>query len=283
MPECFSFKVLIFFVGLNLINYKILKIYFASDFHLGIPDHDSSLKREKLLVKWLNEIMDDCDELFLMGDVFDFWFEYKTVIPRGFARLFGKLAEFTDRGIPVHLFRGNHDIWAFDYFAKEIGIILEREQQLREWNGKTFFLSHGDGLGPGDNGYKFLKKVFEFRPNQWLFRWLHPDIGTRLALFFSRKSRYANEARDSHVMEHGGPDLSKERLYTFALETLKTNPEINYFIFGHRHVPANLPLSDTARFVNLGDWISNFSYSVFDGNELQMMTYRNGIPEPLEV
>ncbi|MDD4596752.1 MAG: UDP-2,3-diacylglucosamine diphosphatase [Lentimicrobiaceae bacterium] len=260
-----------------------MKIYFASDFHLGIPTHASSLNREKLLVKWLDEIMADADELFLMGDVFDFWFEYKTVVPKGFIRLFGKLAEFNDRGIPVHLFRGNHDIWAFNYFATEFGIILEREYQIREWNGKKFFLSHGDGLGPGDHGYKFLKKVFEFKPNQWLFRWLHPDIGTRLALYFSRRSRYANEARETRVELQGGNDLTKERLFTFALETLKKQPDIDYFIFGHRHIPANLKLNEKSRFINLGDWITNFSYAVFDGNELQMMTYRNGVPEQLEL
>jgi UDP-2,3-diacylglucosamine hydrolase len=260
-----------------------LKIYFASDFHLGIPDHASSLRREKLLVKWLDEVCADASEIYLMGDVFDFWFEYKTVVPKGFTRLFGKLAEIVDRGVPVYLFRGNHDIWAFNYFEQEIGIQLHREAVIREWNGKRFFLAHGDGLGPGDNGYKFLKKVFEFKPNQWLFRWLHPDIGTRLALFFSRRSRYANEAKDEkQVSLEGGIDLSKERLFTFAADYLKTDPNIDYFIFGHRHVPANLPLNTKSRFINLGDWIANFSYAVFDGDNLQMMTYRSGKPELLQ-
>ncbi|GAB1405274.1 MAG: UDP-2,3-diacylglucosamine diphosphatase [Lentimicrobiaceae bacterium] len=259
-----------------------MKIYFASDFHLGIPDHASSLRREKLLAKWLDEIKADATEIFLMGDVFDFWFEYKTVVPRGFTRFFGKLAELTDQGIPIHLFRGNHDIWAFDYFAQEIGVELEREFRIREWNGKKFFLSHGDGLGPGDHGYKLLKRVFEFKPNQWLFRWLHPDIGTRLALYFSRRSRYANEARDAYAEQHSGIDLTKERLFTFAQKTLEEQPDINYFIFGHRHVPADIKLNETSRFINLGDWITNFSYAVFDGNDLTMMTYRNGCAEPIK-
>ncbi|HLO90048.1 MAG: UDP-2,3-diacylglucosamine diphosphatase [Chloroflexota bacterium] len=260
-----------------------MKIYFASDFHLGIPDHDSSLKREKLLVSWLSMVEQDADELYLMGDIFDFWFEYKTVIPRGFARLFGKLAEITDKGIPVYLFRGNHDIWAFDYLNKELGIKLHREYIIREWNGKKFFLSHGDGLGPGDNGYKFLKKIFEFKPNQWLFRWLHPDIGTRLALYFSRRSRYANILKDKKLLEQVGKiDLSTERLYDFAKKYSQERPEIDYYIFGHRHYPGHMPLPSGKFYVNLGDWISNYSYALADENGLSLFTYKNGNPALLE-
>lgn len=259
-----------------------MRIYFASDFHLGIPDHDSSLKREKLLVKWLELIRQDADEIFLMGDIFDFWFEYQTVIPKGFARLFGKLAEITDQGIPVYLFRGNHDIWAFDYFQKELGISLQRKPVIREWGGKRFFLSHGDGLGPGDTGFKFLKRVFEFRPNQWLFNWLHPDIGTRMALYFSRRSRYANVLRDEKEIKLSGKiDVSKERLFTFAKSYLGTDTSIDYFIFGHRHIAADIPLNGKSRFINLGDWVSNFTYAVFDGGDLRLMTFKHGIPEPL--
>jgi UDP-2,3-diacylglucosamine hydrolase len=259
-----------------------VKIYFASDFHLGIPDHASSLKRERLLVQWLEYIRADASEIFLMGDVFDFWFEYKTVIPKGFARLFGKLAEITDQGIPVFLFRGNHDIWAFDYFSKELGVQLKRKPVLREWNGKRFFLAHGDGLGPGDNGYKFLKKVFEFRLNQSLFNWLHPDIGTRIALYFSRKSRYANVARDKKELEESGKiDLSDERLFEFSRHYLTQDPSIDYFIFGHRHIAIKLKINDKATFVNLGDWITNFSFAEFDGETLGLFTFREGSPAPI--
>jgi UDP-2,3-diacylglucosamine hydrolase len=260
-----------------------LKIYFASDFHLGIPDHESSLEREKLLLKWLEMVEQDADELFLMGDIFDFWFEYKTVIPKGFARLFGKLAQITDKGIPVYLFRGNHDIWAFDYLNKELGIILYRQSLVREWNGKKFFLSHGDGLGPGDHGYKFLKKVFEFKPNQWLFRWIHPDWGTRLALYFSRKSRYANILKDKKIIEQqGNIDLSTERLYYFAKEHLSQNPQIDYYIFGHRHCPGHVLLQDNKHYINLGDWISNFSYAVVDQSGLSLCSFKSGSPKLLE-
>ncbi|HLN52895.1 MAG TPA: UDP-2,3-diacylglucosamine diphosphatase [Lentimicrobium sp.] len=260
-----------------------MKIYFASDFHLGIPDHDSSLKREKLLVKWLDSIKADADELYLMGDVFDFWFEYKTVIPRGFARLFGKLAEITDKGIPVFLFKGNHDIWAFDYLNKELGIKLYRESIIKEWNGKKFFLSHGDGLGPGDYGYKFLKRVFEFKPNQWLFRWIHPDWGTRLALFFSRRSRYANILKDKKIMDkQGSIDLSAERLYFFAKDHLSRNPDIDYYIFGHRHCAGHVLLPEGKHYINLGDWISNYSYAALDETGLKLFTFKKGEPELLE-
>ncbi len=225
----------------------------------------------------------DADELFLMGDIFDFWFEYKTVIPRGFARLFGKLAEITDKGIPVYLFKGNHDIWAFDYLNKELGIALFRESIIREWNGKKFYLTHGDGLGPGDNGYKFLKKVFEFKPNQWLFRWIHPDWGTRLALYFSRKSRYANILKDQKLTDQQGKiDLSSERLYAFASEHLIHNPDIDYYIFGHRHCPGHVSLPGDKHYINLGDWVTNYSYAALDEKGLSINTFKNGKPELLE-
>ncbi len=260
-----------------------MKIYLASDFHLGIPDHANSLQREKLLVDWLEMVKNSGDELYLMGDIFDFWFEYKTVIPKGFTRLFGKLGEITDKGIPVYLFKGNHDIWAFDYLNEELGVILKREHVVREWNSRKYFLSHGDGLGPGDHGYKFLKKVFEFKPNQWLFKWLHPDIGTRMALFFSRRSRYANEFKDKHMFdEKGNFDLSRERLYSFAKEHSKSNPDIDFYIFGHRHYPGHVSIDGGKHYINLGDWISNFSYAVVDDSGLSLYTYKNGNPALLE-
>ncbi|HRZ77956.1 MAG TPA: UDP-2,3-diacylglucosamine diphosphatase, partial [Bacteroidales bacterium] len=162
------------------------KVYFASDFHFGIPDRESSRRREDLLIRWLEEVRQDAEAIYLMGDLFDFWFEYRSVVPRGFVRLLGKLAEITGEGIPVHLFRGNHDIWAFGYLQEEVGIQLHRRPEKVVHGGKTFFLAHGDGLGPGDHGYKLLRRVFECPLCQWMFRWLHPDLGTRMALYFSR-------------------------------------------------------------------------------------------------
>lgn len=244
------------------------KIYFASDFHLGIPDADKSKNRELKLVNWLEHIRKDAAEIYLMGDLFDFWFEYGTVIPKGFVRLFGKLAEITDSGLPVYLFRGNHDIWAFDYLEKEIGLILERESILKSINGKKFFLAHGDGLGPGDKGYKFLKKVFEFKLNQFLFRWLHPDLGARMGLYFSRKSRIANIIKEGKN-ENDIP-LEKEMLFQFALSESEKDPGINYFVFGHRHVPVKTKVRENSELIILGDWVTNFTYGVFDGEEFHL-------------
>lgn len=243
-------------------------IYFASDFHLGVPDHDSSLQREKKLVAWLDTIKADAAEVFLMGDVFDFWFEYKTVIPKGYVRLLGKLAEIVDSGIPVHVFRGNHDIWAFDYLNKEIGIQLHRKPDIRTFNSKKFYLAHGDGLGPGDNGYKLLKKVFENKVNQWLFRWLHPDIGTRMGLYFSHKSRIANIAREQK--NDFKITVEDEMLYHYCQSILKEDRSFDYFIFGHRHIALNHPLNDKSRMLILGDWVTNFTYAVFDGDTLSL-------------
>ncbi|MDP2235161.1 MAG: UDP-2,3-diacylglucosamine diphosphatase [Bacteroidales bacterium] len=246
-------------------------IYFASDFHLGVPDHDSSLRRELLLVKWLEEITPTAKEIFLMGDIFDFWFEYKTVVPKGYVRLLGKIATLTDNGIPVHIFRGNHDLWAFDYLQKETGAILYRRSIVRDFDSKKFFLSHGDGLGPGDTGYKLLKRVFENRFNQFLFNWLHPDIGTRLGLYFSHKSRIANIAREQK--NDFKIDIEKEMLYMYCQKKLETQPDIDYFIFGHRHVPINHALNEKSRLIILGDWVINFTYAVFDGENLELKKY----------
>jgi UDP-2,3-diacylglucosamine hydrolase len=247
------------------------KIYFASDFHFGIPDHTRSLEREKLFVKWLDEVKADAAHIFLMGDIFDFWFEYKTVVPKGFVRLLGKLAEITDSGIPVSLFRGNHDVWAYDYFEKELNIKLYREPEIMDFSGKKFYLAHGDGLGPGDNGYKFLKKVFACRFNQWLFKWLHPDLGARMGLYFSKKSRLANVAKDGK--KDATNNIQDEMLYHYSESMLKEHSNINYFIFGHRHLPTQIDLTDQAQLIILGDWISNFTYAVFDGEKLELLRY----------
>ncbi len=247
------------------------KIYFASDFHLGIPDYKSSLTREKKLVGWLNTISKDAKEIFLMGDIFDFWFEYKHAIPKGYTRLFGKIAEITDSGTPVHIFRGNHDIWAFDYFQKELNVKLHRKPIIREFDGTTFFLAHGDGLGPGDTGYKMLKKVFEFKVNQFLFKWLHPDIGLWLGLFFSKRSRIANIAREGKPENH--VKIEDEMLVQYAKRKKSLNRNINYFVFGHRHIPVITSIEENTNVVILGDWITHFSYGVFENGEMKLEYY----------
>ncbi len=247
------------------------KIYFASDFHLGIPDHDSSLQREKKLVSWFEQIEEDAEAVYLMGDIFDFWFEYKQVVPKGYVRFLGKIAELTDKGIPVHIFRGNHDVWAFGYLHKEIGLQIHRKPEVVELQGKKLFLAHGDGLGPGDTGYKIMKKIFEFKPNQFLFKWLHPDIGTAMGLFFSHRSRLANIAKEKK--EGKNPPLEKEMLYHYAVKKSKELTDVDYFIFGHRHIPLTTRINDKATLVILGDWITHFTYGVLENGLFELRKF----------
>jgi UDP-2,3-diacylglucosamine hydrolase len=240
------------------------KVYFASDFHLGAPNPEESSKREKAIVRWLDEITSDVKVLFLVGDVFDFWFEYKQAVPRGHVRLLGKLAELSDRGVEIHWFTGNHDMWIFDYLPKEIGFQLHREPKEFNFNGKQFFIGHGDGLGPGDKGYKFIKKVFANKLCQWLFARLHPNFGIWLADYFSRGSRASTGSYDEQYL---GKD--QEWLYQFCERKIDEGDTSDYFIFGHRHLPLDLELSNASRYINLGEWIKYNSYAVFDGTALQ--------------
>ena len=247
------------------------KIYFISDFHFGIPSYEESLKREKLFVDWLEKVREDAVEIYLMGDLFDFWFEYRTVIPRGYVRLLGKLAELTYAGIAIHLFRVNHDMWAFDYLTKETGIRICRDPEIHIFGDRKFYLAHGDGLGPGDHGYKFIKKIFQCRFNQWLFRWLHPDVGIRMGLYWSRKSRYANKAMARR--EEMDQKIIRERLSVYSKQILEQNPDIDYFIYGHWHTPVDLRLTDRCRQISLGDWLIHFTYAEFDGEELRLLKF----------
>lgn len=240
------------------------KIYFASDFHLGVPTYEKSLEREKRIVAWLNTIENDCEELYLLGDVFDFWFEYKTVVPRGYVRLLGKLAEISDRGIPIHYFTGNHDMWTFDYLVKELNVQLHREPIEKTYNGKSFYIGHGDGLGPGDHGYKFIKKVFASKICQWLFARIHPNFGVGLGNYWSRKSRIATGTVDEKFLGE-----EKEWPVIHSKELLEKK-KYDYFIFGHRHLPLDISINGTSRYINLGDWIKYDSYGVFDGVNLEL-------------
>ncbi|MBK7182209.1 MAG: UDP-2,3-diacylglucosamine diphosphatase [Bacteroidetes bacterium] len=243
------------------------KIYFASDFHLGVPSYEKSLAREKLIVKWLDEIKKDAQEIYLMGDLFDFWFEYKHAAPKGFIRILGKIAELTDSGIPVTIFTGNHDMWMFDYLPKEIGVKIYREPIEKEYNGKKFYLGHGDGLGPGDNGYKFIKKVFANKFCQWLFARIHPNFGIGMANYWSRKSRLSNGPEDEKFTGE-----ENEWLVVYAKEVLEKK-HFDYFIFGHRHLPLDIKLKENSRYINLGEWVNYNTYAVFDGNTLELKKY----------
>lgn len=243
-------------------------IYFASDFHLGVPAGKSSLEREKRIIDWLNHIQKDAFEIYLVGDIFDFWFEYKHAIPKGFVRIQGKIAELVDSGIPVYFFTGNHDMWMFDYFEQELGVKIFREPVYRVYNDKKFVIGHGDGLGPGDRGYKFIKKVFAARWSQWMFARLHPNFGIGLANYFSRKSRVATGDDDSKFL---GED--KEWLVQFCREHEKTDPQ-DYYIFGHRHLPMTIQINERATYINLGEWLNYKTYAVFDGTETKLLEWK---------
>jgi UDP-2,3-diacylglucosamine hydrolase len=240
------------------------KIYFASDNHLGAPTSQLSQPREKKFVRWLEAVRKDAAAVFLLGDLFDFWFEYNTVVPKGFTRTLGKLAEITDSGIPVYYFVGNHDLWMNGYFEEELNIPVYHKPQIFEIGGKKFFIGHGDGLGPGDKGFKRMKKVFTNPVSKWFFRWLHPDLGVRMAQYFSVRNRMISGEEDVRFL---GED--KEWLVQYAKRKLE-NQHFDYFVFGHRHLPLDIALSEHSRYINLGDWIGYFSYGVFDGQDLQI-------------
>lgn len=243
------------------------KIYFASDLHLGAPNHEKSLAREKLFVNWLDEIKADAAILYLVGDVFDFWFEYKKAVPRGFVRILGKLAELSDAGIELHYFTGNHDMWVFDYLSKELNAEIHYEPIERVYNNKHFYIGHGDGLGPGDYGYKFIKRVFQNPLCRWAFARLHPNFGIGLADYFSKTSRAKTGDSDAHFL---GED--QEWLAIYAREKLAEKHQ-DYFIFGHRHLPLQIKVGEKATYHNLGDWITYYTYGVFDGADFTLKTY----------
>lgn len=243
------------------------KTYFASDFHLGIDGAVTSAQRERLIVRWLEASVPDMQALYLLGDVWDHWFEYSQVVPKGYTRLLGCLGKIRDAGIPVYYFTGNHDMWMFRYLTDELDIPILREPVIHQIDGKTFYIGHGDGLGPGDHGYKFIKKVFAHPLSQWLFARIHPNTGIRLMKYFSGTSR-------EHTAEEKFLGPEKEWLIQHALQVLSQQP-IDYFIFGHRHLPITYDLGvNNARYINLGDWLQFNSYAVWDGQALNLCYYR---------
>ena len=240
------------------------QIYFLSDFHLGAPDKKSSLEREKRIIKFLDSIKSNTSQIFILGDLFDFWYEYKNVVPKGYVRILGKLAELTDSGITIHFFSGNHDMWMHGYFEEELNIKVYHHPESFEFNGKRFLIGHGDGLGPGDKRYKFIKRVFRNSISRKLFGAMHPSWGIGLANYLSRKSRAATGKNDEHFLGD-----TKEWLILFCKDVLK-GLHYDYFIFGHRHLPIDYKLSEVSRYINLGDWIKYSSYAVFDGDRLTL-------------
>ena len=245
------------------------KIYFASDFHLGAPNHKKSLERERCVVSWLDEIKKDAAEIYLVGDVFDFWYEWKRAVPRGHVRILGKLAEICDSGIPVHFFTGNHDLWTFGYLKEEIGMKVYRDPIQVNLQGKDCFIGHGDGLGPGDYKYKLLKKVFTSGLCQWLFSRLHPNASFGMANYFSSKSRITNKEKDTVFTSE-----ENEWLVDYSKEILKKTHH-DYFIFGHRHRPLDIKLSNTSKYINLGEWVNYNSYGVLENGLLELKFYHS--------
>ncbi|HRI01124.1 MAG TPA: UDP-2,3-diacylglucosamine diphosphatase [Saprospiraceae bacterium] len=245
------------------------KIYFASDLHLGIDTKLDSKTREILFCQWLDEIKVDASELFLMGDVFDFWFEYHRVVPKHFVRILGKLAELSDHGIQLHYFSGNHDLWLLDYFHKELNATIYHDRVVIQRGQHTFFLAHGDGLGPEDIGYKRMKKLFRLPLAQTLYRWLHPDLGILLASYFSRKSRSSQSHQAIYYGDH------REWLVQYV-EKKSKELQADFYVFGHRHLPIDYKLKNAqSRYINLGDWMQHFSYAVYDGSDLYLKFYHN--------
>ena len=244
------------------------KIYFASDQHFGAPTTQQSRIREQKFVNWLDSIKDDAEVIFLLGDLFDFWFEYKTAVPKGFVRVLGKLAELRDSGIQIHFFVGNHDLWMGTYFEYELNIPTYRSPKEFIFNNKTFLIGHGDGLGPGDKGYKRMKKVFTNPFSKWLYRWLHPDIGIRLAQYLSVKNKLISGEED---VKYLGDE--NEWLVQYCKKKL-TEKHYNYFLFGHRHLPLEIQILENSKYVNTGDWISHFTYAVFDGQQLTLKKFQ---------
>ncbi len=247
------------------------KTFFASDFHLGADARLTSAERERQIVQWLDLIAPEAEAIYLVGDLFEFWFEYKSVVPKGFTRFLGKLAELRDAGIAVYVFTGNHDLWMSGYFEQEFDIPVYHQPIQRDIQGKTFFIGHGDGLGPGDLGYKRMKKVFTHPFSQWLFGWLHPDAGTGLAHFFSKKSRAATPPAERFWLGD-----QQEWLLQYTTRKLERGLEPDYFIFGHRHLPIDWLLpNNRSRYINLGEWMWANSYAVFDGQQLEIRFFEN--------
>ncbi len=243
------------------------KIYFASDFHLGAPSLKESREREFTIVKWLNQIEADAQAIFLLGDIFDFWFEYKYVVPKGFVRLLGKLADLTDKGIPVVFFTGNHDMWMFDYFPQELNIPIYRQAQTITINDKKILIGHGDGLGETGWSYKLLKKIFSSSICQWAFARIHPNFGFRIAHFWSKKSR-----EGSSLSASDSPDPEKEWIFKYC-QKIEEQAHHDYYVFGHRHLTLDLEINQQSRYINIGEWMDQYTYGIFDGKTFKLLQF----------
>ena len=265
MQPAFSVQKRMIEQTINLPDNK--KLYFASDFHLGVPNHDASLVRERKIVAWLEWVKHDAHNIYLLGDIFDFWFEYHHTIPKGFIRLQGKLAELRDAGISIYFFTGNHDMWMFDYFPTELDIPVYREPILLKVGNQKLVVGHGDGLGPGELSYKILKAFFDSRVCQWLFARIHPNLGMSIAKFWSRRSRINNMKTEEYFKGE-----EKEFLFIWCREQEKREHR-DFYVFGHRHLSLDLAVSQASRYINIGEWVHHSSYGVYDGINFELKSF----------
>ena len=251
-----------------------MPIFFASDFHLGVAAHRSSRDREREVVAWLDHcVAEGAEAIYLVGDLFEFWFEWRRAVPRGYVRFLGKVAELTDRGIPVHVFTGNHDLWMQDYLPEETGVELHRSPVVHHLQGREVLIGHGDGLGPGDQGYKRLKKVMNAGWAKWLYGRLHPNLSIGMAHFFSHRSR---EGQPSEAEFLGAEN---EWLVAYSERKIEQNPSLDYCIFGHRHLPIDYLLSNGhSRYINLGEWLNYSTYLRMDEGEARLMKWLPSAP-----
>ena len=250
-------------------------IYFISDAHLGSWAIEHGRMQERRLVRFLDSIKEKAAAVYLLGDMFDFWFEYRYAVPKGYTRFLGKLSELTDMGVEVHYFIGNHDIWTFGYLEKECGVILHKKPITTEIYGKIFFLAHGDGLGDPNPKFRFIKSVFHSPLCQRAFASLHPRWGIWFGQTWAKHSRLKRQGGEEPP--YMGDD--KEYLVLYTKRYIQYHSNVDYFIYGHRHIEVDLQLTRKARLLVLGDWITQFSYVVFDGEHLFMSQYIEGVSQ----
>ncbi|MDD6843370.1 MAG: UDP-2,3-diacylglucosamine diphosphatase [Prevotella sp.] len=251
-------------------------VYFLSDAHLGSWAIDHGRMHERRLVRFLDSIKHKAAAVYLLGDMFDFWYEHKYTVPKGYTRFLGKLSELTDMGVEVHFFTGNHDIWAYSYLEEECGVIMHRKPITTDIYGKVFYLAHGDGLGDPDIKFKLLRRMFHNTICQRLFSAIHPRWSMWLGLTWAKHSRMKriNGEEPPYMGEN------KEHLVLYAKQYMKSHANVDVFIFGHRHIELDLNLSKNVRMMILGDWISQFTYVVFDGDHLLLEEYEEGLSQP---
>lgn len=241
-----------------------MKAYFLSDLHLGAPYFPDSRVAEKRVVSFLDSIKEDAEVIYLLGDILDYWYEYRYVVPRGFVRFFGKLAELTDRGVRVVWFIGNHDIWIYDYLPSELGVEVVDGSRVENLDGRYFFMTHGDGIGKLKPSFRILRHLFRNRICQKAFSSIHPRWTVPFAYRWSRHSRKAAGPSENDAIR------MTDNIESFSREYLSEHPEVNYFVFGHLHLLRDYRLSEDCRIVVLGEWIDTFSYGVWDGSEFSL-------------